>query len=332
MTYELNVSIPYNLYKYYTMQNHFLFSPADFPKFVTPYTFQPIADRLWQIYNNTEDFTNGVLMLVHQITYEEIAPGKYPVETLANGKGDCDLFAYIAASILKAGGISVILLYYKDKLHMQIGVTLDSPPVDARTPIYSVNYQNASYYIAECTGGNWRYSWRIGECPTDYQNVSSQVVTLENTEKISTGQVAATLRELDPSMLALQISPPLIVMNNLLVISGQILPQTANENVTLQTKSNRGDWTTIATVETQADGKFTYNWIPSTEGVHIVQASWVGNRQLNGATSASNNVFVLSYSMVLIILAVLLGGAIAVLAWAAIRRKKPLATVQPPTH
>jgi hypothetical protein len=60
---------------------------------------KPIADRLWQIYNNTEDFTNGVLMLV-QITFEESAPGKYPVKTLVAVKGDCDLFAIIAASIL----------------------------------------------------------------------------------------------------------------------------------------------------------------------------------------------------------------------------------------
>jgi transglutaminase-like putative cysteine protease len=44
-------------------------------------------------------------MLVHQISYREIVPGKYPIETLAEGVGNCDLFAYVAASILEAGGI-----------------------------------------------------------------------------------------------------------------------------------------------------------------------------------------------------------------------------------
>jgi hypothetical protein len=100
-TYELNIKIPQALYEYYLSKSHALFSEADFAKFVTPYALKPIADSLWQIYNNTEDFTNGVLMLVHQITYQEVKPGRYPVETLVAGNGDCDLFAYIAASILK---------------------------------------------------------------------------------------------------------------------------------------------------------------------------------------------------------------------------------------
>src|SRR4030065_123015 len=98
-------------------------------------------------------------MLVHQITYEETLPGKYPVETLVEGKGDCDLFALIAASILKAGGINTVLLYYEDELHMQIGVELGSVPKDARSNVYFVNHQDAKYYIGECTGTNWRNGW-----------------------------------------------------------------------------------------------------------------------------------------------------------------------------
>jgi surface antigen len=165
VTYELNVTISQTLYQYYRSKSHVLFSLEQFGKFVTPYTLKPIADSLWQIYDNQEDFTNGVLMLVHQIKYEETLPGKYPVETLVEGKGDCDLFALIAASILKAGGINTVLLYYEDELHMQIGVELASAPNDARNSVYFVNHQNVKYYIGECTGTNWRNGWRIGECP-----------------------------------------------------------------------------------------------------------------------------------------------------------------------
>ena len=197
LTYELNVTIPQALYQYYTMQSHALYSNGDFAKFVTPNTLKPIADKLWQIYNNTEDFTNGVLMLVHQITYQEVIPGRYPVETLVNGYGDCDLFAYIAASILEAGGIPTVLLYYKAQEHMEIGVDLGSAPTEARVGTYSINYQGVSYYIGECTGNGWRTGWRIGETPSQYQNISSQVITLENMEQTSVGQVSASLRELD---------------------------------------------------------------------------------------------------------------------------------------
>jgi hypothetical protein len=322
LTYELNVTIPQDLYQYYTMQNHFLYSDSDFAKFVTPYTLKPIADRLWQIYNNTEDFTNGVLMLVHQITYQEIVPGKYPVETLVAGNGDCDLFAYIAASILEAGGIPVVLLYYKTQLHMAIGVDLGSAPKEARVSVYSVNVQNVSYYIAECTGRQWREGWRVGETPTEYQNVSSKIVTLGNIEPSSIGQVSASLRELDHSTLTLQILPSIMLENNNVTISGQILPKTANENVTLQAKINSDSWTTLATVETQADGRFEYNWAPATGGIIAIQASWQGNRQYNGATSTQTNVIILPIFMVVLIVVLVLAAIILVLAFFKTREKK----------
>ena len=306
ITYELNITIPQMLYQYYTMQNHALFSDSDFAKFVTPYTLKPIADKLWQIYNNTEDFTNGVLMLVHQIGYREIVPGKYPVETLVDGVGDCDLFAYIAASILEAGGIPVVLLYYRNQLHMEIGVDLGRAPTEARVEVYSVNVQNVSYYIAECTGEQWREGWRVGETPIEYQNVSSQVSTLENMEQSSIRQVSASLRELDHSTLSLQISPSIILENNNVTISGQIYPQTANENVTVQAKIYSDSWTNIATVQTQADGRFEYTWAPPSGGSIAVQASWVGNRQYNGATSAQTNVIILPIFLVALILCLVL--------------------------
>lgn len=322
VTYELNVTIPEALYQYYLGKSRDLFSEEDFAKFITPYTLKPIADRLWQIYNNTEDFTNGVLMLVHQITFEESVPGKYPVETLVAGKGDCDLFAFITASILEAGGINVVLFYYRAQLHMEIGVELASAPTDARTEVYQVKYQNISYYIAECTGGKWREGWRVGECPTEYRNVSSKMITLENLERASIGQVFANLRALDPSTLALQISPAIMLENNQVTISGQILPETAKENVTLQAKINSSTWATIGTVETQSDGRFMYSWMPGTGGVIAVQASWIGNRQYNGAKSAETNVIILPIFVVAVMVAVLLAVVIVAFAFFKTRRRK----------
>ena len=329
-TYELNVTIPYSLYQYYNQRSHFLFSPQEFPKFITPYTLKPIADRLWQIYNNTEDFTNGVLMLVHQINYEVITPSKYPVETLVDGKGDCDLFVYIAASILEAGGIPVVLLYYKDKLHMELAVDLGSPPQDARFPVYSVNSSGVSYYVAESTGGKWRQGWRVGEIPSEYQNATFQLIVPTNMEQTSIGQVAATLRELDPSTLTLYVSSPLILQNSELVISGQILPQAPTENVTLRGRTNSGGWYDIATVETGSDGSFSYNWLPSQGGFIEVQASWAGNRQLNGASSALGNVVLVPFFVVMLVLVAVLLVVFVSLAVVIMRRKRKTSPVISP--
>jgi hypothetical protein len=323
ITYELNITIPQSLYQYYTLQNHALFSGSDFAKFVTPYTLKPIADKLWQIYNNTEDFTNGVLMLVHQISYREIVPGKYPIETFVEGVGDCDLFAYIAASILEAGGIPVVLLYYRDQLHMEIGVDLGRAPMDARVEVYSVNVQNVSFYIAECTGEKWREGWRVGETPTEYQNVSSQVLILESIGQSSIGQVSARLRELDRSAISLEISPSITFENKTIIISGQIYPQVSNENVTVQAKISSDSWINIVTVQTQADGRFVYTWAPASDGEIVVQASWVGNRQYNGATSAQISILILPLFLVALILCLVLALIMLTLVFFKTRRKNP---------
>src|SRR4030042_1615581 len=162
VTYELNVAIPETLHEYYVEKNHRSASSSDFPKFVTPYALQPIADRLWEIYDNEEDFTNGVLMIVHQITYVQTTPAKYPVETMIDGQGDCDLFSFIAASVLNAGGLDVVLLYYEEQTHMNIGVHLPSAPQDTRDSVFSVTHDNTRYYVAESTGGNWKDAWGGG--------------------------------------------------------------------------------------------------------------------------------------------------------------------------
>jgi hypothetical protein len=262
-------------------------------------------------------------MLVHQIGYQEIVPSKYPVETLVDGVGDCDLFAYVAASILEAGGIPVVLLYYKDQLHMEIGVDLGRAPTEARVEVYSVNVQNISYYIAECTGEKWREGWRVGETPSEYQNVSSQVSILENMDQSYIGQVSASLSELDHSTISLQISPSITLENNNLTISGQIYPQTANENVTVQAKLYSASWTNIATVQTQANGRFVYNWAPASDGEIAVQASWVGNRQYNGATSAQTNIVILPIFLVALILCLILELVMLMLVFFKTRRKNP---------
>ncbi|HSV49321.1 MAG TPA: hypothetical protein VLH35_03315 [Candidatus Acidoferrales bacterium] len=316
-THELNITIPYNLYQYYSQKSHFLFSPQDFSRFVTPYTFRPVADRLWQIYNNTEDYANAVLALVHQINYVELEPSRYPVETLVAGQGDCDQFVYIAASILEAGGVPTVILYYQNEMHMELAVDLGSEPVDARSEVYSVIYQGTKYYLAEATGGSWRQGWRVGECPSDYQNATSQVIAPLYMEQSSIGQVSASLRELDPSILTLQLSTSIMLQNSQVTLTGQILPIQANENVTLQGRNNGGSWFTVGSAQTDADGKFSFSWVIQTEGLMEVQASWIGNRQLNGASSAVVGVYVVSPFLIafvgsVAVLCVVLGAAFVV--------------------
>ena len=313
VTYQLNVVVPENLHEYYMEKSHRLTSSNGFASFVTPYALQPIADRLWEIYHSEEDFANGVLMIVHQITYLETTPVKYPVETIVDGQGDCDLFSFIAASVMKAGGLDVVLLYYEEQAHMNIGVHLSTAPQATRDSAYYVTVDNTRYYVAECTGGNWEDGWRVGECPPDLKQVSAQTITMENMEQIAPGQVSASFTTMELSHLSLQVSPIITLQNSAVTISGQLTPEIANEYVTIYASINSSPWITVGTVPTKTDGSFDFFWIPETSGSHVIRAAWSGNEQYTGSTSQTRSATViplfLSALIVVAVIAAIIGVA-----------------------
>jgi hypothetical protein len=301
--YRLNVTVPQSLHEYYTAKSHTMSSERDFAKFVTPYALKPIADSLKQIYVNDEDFANGALMIVHQIPYEVTTPAKYPVETIVDNKGDCDLFSFIAASIIKAGGLDVVLLYYEHESHMNIGVGLPTVPQHVRGDVFSITNNNIKYYVAECTGGNWQDGWRVGECPDELKNAQAQVITLEDPEQIITGQVSASYKSLSTSSLTLTASPSYLTQGSSVTLSGQLSPNLPNENITIYIRTNNSPWTVLNTVTTDSNGQFSYAWLVGTGGICNVRTSWSGNDEHSVADSPIQTVTSLSTFFILLLTA-----------------------------
>ena len=328
-TYQLEVVIPKQLNDYYATESHKLSSTDDFSKYITPYALKPIADRLWQIYDNDEDYVNGVLMLVHQIKYEETVPAYYPTETMAQGKGDCDLFAYIAASIMKAGGLNAVLFYYEEQEHMNVGVQLSNPPKDNRGTDYYVESQNVTYYIAEATGGNWKEGWRVGESPDDYKGVSTQVISLQDADRVDPGQVSASFNVMQGSTLSLDVSPLVGLDNSVLTIKGRINPQLQNQNVTIYAKINLNSWEVIGSTTTNSDGSFEFSWQSQPGGFYSIQAGWSGNDTYTGALSATKSAMLLPTFLIMLITTASIAIATCVGAYALVqrnRKRKPAIT------
>ena len=301
MHYRLNVVVSQFLYEYYHEKSHRLSSNHDFAKFVTPYALQPIADSLWEIYTDDEDFANGVLMIVHQIPYEETLPVKYPVETIVENKGDCDLFSYIASSIMKAGGLDVVLLYYESEAHMNVGVHLSHAPHNVRGQAYYVTYDNVQYHIAECTGDDWKNGWRVGECPDDLNHASPEVITLENSDQWVSGQVSSSYETLKQSTISLTISSMNVIQGGTITLSGQLSPAFQNKTVTIYIKMNNSPWTVLDTVTTDFNGRFAYTWLSEIAGMHYIRTSWSGDNNYAGADSPIHNVIVLSTFFILLL-------------------------------
>ena len=292
--YKLNVVVPQSLYEYYIGKSHKQTSPEDFAKFVTPYALKPIADKLLEIYSNPEDFANGVLMIVHQIPYSVTLPAKYPVETIVENRGDCDLFSYIAASIMKAGGLEVVLLYYEDQAHMNVGVHLPNPPRYARTPAYYVVYNGVRYYIAECTGDDWMKGWRVGECPEDLMHATPQIIGLENCEEWAPGQVSASYKSLSSSAIFLTASSTFVLQGGVVTLMGQLSPKLQNKSITIYFRVGGSTWDILAVTKTDSDGKFTWVWSAKETGICQFRASWSGDGDYAGVDSPIVTVTVMS--------------------------------------
>ena len=296
--YRLNVAVSDSLYQYYVDKDHMLVTENDFPKFVTPYTFKPLSDSLRQLYDDDEAFVNGALMIVHQMIYEATRPPKYPVETIAAGKGDCDLFSFVVASIVKVGGLDTVLFYYESESHMNVGVNLSQDPVDARGGVEYVMHDGKKFYVAECTGEDWQNGWRVGECPDNLKQASLKVITLEGSESSAPGQVSASYNTLHLSLLSFGSSTSFLIQGSTVTFTGQLTPALSSVNVTIYIKVNGLQWSELVTIQTDSNGKFAYVWNAASPGICSVRASWSGNELYASADSPVRTIAVLSLFLV----------------------------------
>ena len=293
VSYSLTLSITSSLYNYFVGQNHDVYSSADFAKFITPYSVKPIADALWNVTSDDEVFTDAVLSIAQQIPYE-VSPEVYPVETLKLNYGDCASFSFLVASILKAGGLNVVLLEYPSEHHMNVGVSLPHEPVYAGSNVAWVEYNDTRYYIAETTGDDFPKGWRVGECPTNLSQASPNVIPVENSEQISPGQVSASYKPLSPSQISISVFSSVAMEDEVITIAGIVSPSNSG-NVSIYTSSFGGNWQVLATTAVGADGRYLYQWRPTSGGIYYLEASWPGNADYAGANSAQATLYVIPF-------------------------------------
>jgi len=314
-TYRLTLSITPSLYEYYQGKSHQL-TPRNFATFVTPYVMSPPSGDIRSISSDDEEFVNLVLMLVHQIPYQVVQEPRYPVETIVDDRGDCDLFSFIASSLIKAQDMDVVLFYYEQESHMNVGVHLPSPPRDARSTVTYVDYGGTRYYMAECTGNDWQNGWRVGECPQELEGAQVTVVTLENCEQIAPGQVSSSFGALDSSTISLVISSKLVIEGSTVTIRGQISLPNPNGTIILYAAAN-GNWISIGTVTPDSNGRYEFPWTTTLDsstlwGQFQVKASWSGNDEHAGADSNIATLYVVPKVLVFALGGLVVVGIIAV--------------------
>ncbi len=333
MHYRLNVVITQALREYYEQRSHSLNSMNDFAKFVTPYAVEPTAASLRKICQDDEDFSNTVLMIVHQIPYQATIPCKYPIETMTDNAGDCDLFSFIAASITKAGGLNAVLLYYDGgtEAHMNIGISLPQPPHDARSDVHYVDYEGSRYYIAECTGGDWQTGWRVGEYAENQGLESVQIIPLENIYDPQAGQVSASYENLEASAISLLISPAILMQEGTITLSGDLNPPLENTTITIYTRMNGSPWKASDTTQTMEGGHFSYTFSPENPGICEVRVGWSGTQTFAATDSSIRTITVISTFFVILVSMIGILACLGIVMFIVVKRNSPnILEPQPP--
>jgi hypothetical protein len=298
-SHKLYVSTPSSLYDYYHSKSHVIRSDSDYAKFVTPDVFKSIAENIQNVTGtlpySEEQFANAVLKLTRQVSYVK-SDVKYPVETMLDNSGDCDLLSLLAASIMKAGGLDVVLLYYKglSPSHMNIGVYLPY------TPIYRTwwlapagfEYNNKTYWMAECTSLG---EWKVGDRPDLLAGAKPQIISLENCEESSPAHVASSFDgPLAPSAISITMSSENASAEDSgrnLTISGSISPAYAGKSVVMYISKDGSSYNTFRTTSTDEFGNYSFTWNFTSTGAYYVRTSVSGFSNYSSSDSEKLAVF-----------------------------------------
>jgi hypothetical protein len=188
---DFRLSIPFSAERLAAARekNHDVSAPADYARYIQEDLLCQevvlLAAELRRLHSEREypRFLQvaNVLAFMRQFPYvadgaDEVTAGhpeypRYPIETLGDGKGDCEDFAILAAALLHLLGVDVVFLvigWGSETAHAAIGVAggEDFPP-DVRffrTP------DGRRYYYCEATppvtaDGSPEWGWSIGRIP-----------------------------------------------------------------------------------------------------------------------------------------------------------------------
>jgi hypothetical protein len=293
---DFHFSIPFSLYEYYNGKTFEIDDHNDYSKFVTPDAVKPIADNLRNLTldssRSDQEFANAVLSLVHQIPYAHCEI-KYPVETLVDNFGKCDTLSLLAASIMKAGGLDVVLLYFKGVHHVNVGVHLPYEPHTSWwwLPATGFELYGKTYWVAECTPA---MDWKVGDLPPLLEEEQPWIITLENSEKTSPGQISSKCcGSLQSSSISINLSSEFTELSYqapALKVSGSLSPACPNEIVTVYFSQDGISYKSGKTA-TDILGNYYFSLNLTSTGTHYVRTSWSGNENYAGADSEMLTIF-----------------------------------------
>jgi len=284
-------SVPHSVNEYFKGLNHYSFDNRSFSKFVTPELFTKIAsdikNTIVDSQNEDEIFANLVLDFVHGLDYK-ISDLKFAVETLTANNGDCDSLSFLTASIMKAGGLDVVLFLYENQAirHMNVGVNLPDKPLcnSNKTNVFFYRWNQKNYFVAESTGN----SWQVGRQPENYLNSIPKIIPVDDFSDSLFEPISTRLNfPLKPSDLKLNIEPVLQdgKINETIDIFGSLDPKLENQEIVVLAKHESSFDMIVKSAFTDKLGNYRVSIDVSKQGKYTVQSVWMGHDDFSASES-----------------------------------------------
>jgi len=92
----------------------------------------------------------------------------------------------------------------------------------------------------------------------------------------STSKVQITATEVG-SIITVSVNPSTVTVGSEVTINGTITPVRLGVNVTISYRLSSGTWSTLATVKTDSNSRYTYIWTTNETGTYKIKTSWEGD-------------------------------------------------------
>ncbi|RLF13916.1 MAG: hypothetical protein DRJ66_06990 [Thermoprotei archaeon] len=95
--------------------------------------------------------------------------------------------------------------------------------------------------------------------------------------------------------LTIALSETSVILGSEVIITGELTPPIEGAPITIQYRLPGGTWITLATVTTNAQGKFSYTYVATMAGIIEFRATWPGTDEYFGAESNVVRLTVVSF-------------------------------------